>query len=75
VVSPGRNPTRHAPNEQLSPVLVSSIGLAMPGSCDPNLFVASSAVFLASEFEAPTLASVALTIRVADDVRDLMTSR
>jgi hypothetical protein len=53
---PGEEPTRHAPNEQLSPVLVWSISLAMPGSWDPNFFVASSAVFLASGFEAPTLA-------------------
>jgi choline dehydrogenase-like flavoprotein len=40
----------------------------------PNLFVASSAVFPTGGFAAPTLTIVALAIRVADAVRDRLTS-
>jgi choline dehydrogenase-like flavoprotein len=40
-----------------------------------NLFVASSAVFPTGGFAAPTLTIVALAIRVADTVRERLTSR
>jgi GMC oxidoreductase len=40
-----------------------------------NLFVASSAVFPTGGFAAPTLTIVALAIRIADTVRDHLTSR
>jgi choline dehydrogenase-like flavoprotein len=40
-----------------------------------NLFVASSAVFPTGGFAAPTLTIVALAIRVADTVRDRLSSR